>query len=109
MTDQHQDENKLIAERRAKLAQIRENCSANGFPNQFRREAYAADLQEQYGAEEKAALAEQGTVVAIAGRVMAKRGPFLLLQDMTGQIQRAPGLTWTWRVLASVARAMPSA
>ncbi len=87
MTDQHQDENKLIAERRAKLAQIRENCSANGFPNQFRREAYAADLQEQYGAEEKAALAEQGTVVAIAGRVMAKRGPFLLLQDMTGQIQ----------------------
>jgi lysyl-tRNA synthetase class 2 len=87
MTDQHQDENKLIAERRAKLAQIRENCSANGFPNSFRREAYAADLQAQYGAEEKEALAEHGTVVAIAGRVMAKRGPFLLLQDMSGQIQ----------------------
>ncbi|MFT6330920.1 MAG: lysyl-tRNA synthetase class 2, partial [Bermanella sp.] len=37
MSDHQQDENKLIAERRGKLAQIRENCPSNGFPNQFDR------------------------------------------------------------------------
>ena len=35
MTDQIQDENKLIAERRAKLDADRENCGANGHPNGF--------------------------------------------------------------------------
>lgn len=87
MTDQQLDENKLIAERRAKLSAIRENCRANGFPNDFRRENYAEELQAQFGAVEKEALAEQGNKVSVAGRIMAKRGPFLLLQDMTGRIQ----------------------
>ena len=35
------DENKLIAERRGKLEQIRENCPANGHPNTFERTHYA--------------------------------------------------------------------
>ncbi len=87
MTDQQHDENKLIAERRAKLTSIRENCRANGFPNDFRRENYAEELQAQFGEVEKEALAEQGIKVSVAGRIMAKRGPFLLLQDMTGRIQ----------------------
>ena len=87
MTDQQLDENKLIAERRAKLSAIRENCRANGFPNDFRRENYAEELQAQFGEVEKEALAEQGNKVSVAGRIMAKRGPFLLLQDMTGRIQ----------------------
>ncbi len=87
MTDQQHDENKLIAERRAKLTSIRENCRANGFPNEFRRENYAEELQAQFGEVEKEALAEQGNKVSVAGRIMAKRGPFLLLQDMTGRIQ----------------------
>lgn len=87
MTDIQQDENKLIAERRAKLAQIRENCDSNGFPNDFRREFYSADLQAEFGEHEKTALEELGKVVSIAGRILAKRGPFLLLQDMTGRIQ----------------------
>ena len=87
MTDQQHDENKLIAERRAKLTSIRENCRANGFPNDFRRENYAEELQAQFGEVEKEALAEQGNKVSVAGRIMAKRGPFLLLQDMTGRIQ----------------------
>ncbi|QJR79925.1 lysine--tRNA ligase [Alteromonas pelagimontana] len=87
MTDQQLDENKLIAERRAKLRAIRENCRANGFPNAFRRENYAEELQNKFGEQEKEALAEQGNKVSIAGRIMAKRGPFLLLQDMTGRIQ----------------------
>ena len=87
MTDQQLDENKLIAERRAKLNAIRENCRANGFPNSFRRENYAQELQEKYGELDKEALIEQDNKVSIAGRIMAKRGPFLLLQDMTGRIQ----------------------
>lgn len=73
MTDQLQDENKLIAERRAKLDKIRENCKANGHPNDFRRDSLAADLQAKYGELSKEELAEAGHVVAIAGRIMAKR------------------------------------
>ncbi|MCH2056699.1 MAG: lysine--tRNA ligase [Thalassotalea sp.] len=88
MTDQaNQDENKLIAERRGKLAQIRENCPANGHPNKFDRKHYAADLQAAHGEKDKETLEAETDVYSIAGRVMAKRGPFLVLQDMTGRIQ----------------------
>ncbi|MDU0113296.1 lysine--tRNA ligase [Psychrosphaera aquimarina] len=87
MTDQIQDENKLIAERRAKLDAIRANCSANGHPNTFRREHYAEDLQQEFGEKSKEELVEMNQVVSVAGRIMAKRGPFLLLQDMSGRIQ----------------------
>jgi lysyl-tRNA synthetase class 2 len=88
MTDQaNTDENKLIAERRGKLAHIRENCSANGHPNQFQRKHYAADLQAAHGAKDKETLEAETSEYSIAGRVMAKRGPFLVLQDMTGRIQ----------------------
>ncbi|MFT6331484.1 MAG: lysyl-tRNA synthetase class 2 [Bermanella sp.] len=77
----------MIAERRGKLAQIRENCPSNGFPNQFDRKHYAQDLQAAFGDKEKETLAEQANIFSIAGRIMAKRGPFMVLQDMTGQIQ----------------------
>ncbi|EAS42328.1 lysine--tRNA ligase [Photobacterium profundum] len=87
MTDQVQDENKLIAERRAKLEMIRENCNANGHPNDFRRDSLAADLQATFGEKTKPELEEEGHIVAIAGRVMAKRGPFLAIQDVSGRIQ----------------------
>ena len=87
MTDQQTDDNKLIAERRAKLSAIREQCRANGFPNSFRRENYADELQAKFGEFDKETLQEQGNKVSIAGRIMAKRGPFMLLQDMTGRIQ----------------------
>ncbi|GAB2989268.1 lysine--tRNA ligase [Psychrosphaera aestuarii] len=87
MTEQTQDANKLIAERRAKLENIRENCSANAHPNKFRREHYSDDLQQEFGEFEKEKLIEMDTKVSIAGRIMAKRGPFMLLQDMKGRIQ----------------------
>ncbi len=88
MTDQlQQDENKLIAERRAKLDTIRERCKANGHPNDWRREHKAATLQAQYGELSKEELADKGLIVSIAGRVMAKRGPFLAVQDVSGRIQ----------------------
>ena len=87
MTDQTQDENKLIAERRGKLEKIRENCPANGHPNKFDRKHYAADLQAAHGEKDKETLEAESDVYSIAGRLMAKRGPFLVLQDMTGRIQ----------------------
>jgi lysyl-tRNA synthetase class 2 len=87
MTEQVQDENKLIAERRAKLDEIRTKCDSNGFPNQFRREHYAQDVQDAFGDRDKETLAEQDNQISVAGRIMAKRGPFLLLQDMSGRIQ----------------------
>lgn len=87
MTEQVQDENKLIAERRSKLDDIRTRCDSNGFPNQFRREHYAQDVQNEFAELDKETLAETINTITIAGRVMAKRGPFLLLQDMSGRIQ----------------------
>ena len=87
MTDQIQDENKLIAERRAKLDSIRDNCDANGHPNTFRREHYNADLQAEFGEKSKEELETLNHKVNVAGRIMAKRGPFLVLQDMSGRIQ----------------------
>lgn len=92
MTDQNQnaplsqeDENKLIAERRGKLKQIREQ--RNPFPNGFRRDQYCQDLQEQYGDKEKPELEEMGVRVKVAGRVIRNRGAFIVIQDMTGKIQ----------------------
>ena len=82
-----QDENKLIAERRIKLEKIRSNCPANGFPNDFNREHLAADIQAEHGEKTKEELETLQVTYAIAGRVMAKRGPFLVLQDMSGRIQ----------------------
>ena len=82
-----QDENKLIAERRVKLEKIRSNCPANGFPNDFNREHLAADIQAEHGEKTKEELEALQVTYAIAGRVMAKRGPFLVLQDMSGRIQ----------------------
>ncbi len=82
-----QDENKLIAERRVKLEKIRSNCSANGFPNDFNREHLAADIQAEHGEKTKEELEALQVTYAIAGRVMAKRGPFLVIQDSSGRIQ----------------------
>lgn len=67
---QHED-NKLIAERRAKLAALREQ--GNPFPNDFRRDATAADLQAEYGNKSKEELEGLGIKVAIAGRMMLDR------------------------------------
>jgi lysyl-tRNA synthetase class 2 len=88
--EQQQDENKLIAERRAKLATIREQASADNssaFPNDFRREDLAADLQAEYGEQSKDALETLDHQVSVAGRVIRNRGAFMVIQDMSGTIQ----------------------
>ena len=85
MTDQL-DENKLIAERRAKLTALREQ-GGSPFPNDFRPQHSAAELQAGFGEETKAALEELGKVVSIAGRVIRNRGAFIVVQDSSGTIQ----------------------
>jgi lysyl-tRNA synthetase class 2 len=87
MTEQNdgQNENRLIAERRAKLAAIREQRQA--FPNTFRRDSHAEDIERLLGDKDKQELESLNHCVSVAGRIMARRGPFLVLQDMTGRIQ----------------------
>ena len=80
-----QDENKLIAERRAKLDAIREK--RNAFPNDFRRTGEAGHLQREYGESSKQELEALGKHYSVAGRLIRNRGAFLLIQDGTDQIQ----------------------
>jgi lysyl-tRNA synthetase, class II len=83
------DENKLIAERRAKLGAVRAQGSA--YPNDFRRDALAGDLQRAYGERDAAWLAANATRVRVGGRMLVKRvmgkASFAKLGDRTGQIQ----------------------
>ncbi len=86
------DENSLIAERRAKLAALRAQGIA--FPNDFRREHYAGDLQAEFADLEHwtaEALEAAGRTVSLAGRLMAKRvmgkASFAQIQDESGRIQ----------------------
>jgi len=65
------DENHLIAERRAKLAKLRER--GNAFPNDFRRDALAADILTAYGEKSAEALEAAAVRVIVAGRMRAKR------------------------------------
>src|SRR5690554_5129432 len=84
------DENRLIAERRAKLTAQRERAAASGvsaFPNDFRRDSLAGELQAELGEKEKAELETLNRPAAVTGRVMRKRGPFLVIQDPSGTIQ----------------------
>ena len=77
------DDNKLIAERREKLAAIRGQGVA--FPNDFKPKHHAADLQQKFGELPNEELEPQGISVAVAGRMMLKRimgkASFATLQD----------------------------
>ncbi|MDX1400061.1 MAG: lysine--tRNA ligase, partial [Oceanospirillum sp.] len=79
------EENKLIAERRAKLAERREK--GNAFPNTFRRDALASELQAELGDKDKEELETLNRKASVAGRIMRMRGPFIVIQDMSSQIQ----------------------
>lgn len=86
---QPQDENHVIAERRAKLKALRD--AGNAYPNNFTRVELAADLIEKYEAMDRDHLDTNPVVVKIAGRLMLRRTmgklSFGNLQDMSGNIQ----------------------
>ncbi len=89
MTEQIIDENKLIAQRRAKLTELREKGAA--FPNDFRRNTVAGEIMAEYEEKTPEALEELGVRVCVAGRMMSRRvmgkASFAHLQDMSGRIQ----------------------
>ena len=83
------DENQIIAERRAKLRDLR--ALGNPYPNDFRRTHLAADLHRDYDVISNEELEPAATKVMVAGRMMLKRvmgkASFATLQDMSGRIQ----------------------
>ena len=80
-----EEENSLIALRKEKLAA--ERARGQAFPNDFRRDSLAGDLQKQYADSSKDELAEAAIKVKVAGRIMLNRGAFMVIQDMSGRIQ----------------------
>jgi lysyl-tRNA synthetase class 2 len=84
-----QNENRLISDRREKLAKLRERGIA--FPNDFRRDSIAAELHSAYGEHSTESLEAEKPVVHVAGRLMAKRvmgkASFVKIQDRSGQLQ----------------------
>jgi lysyl-tRNA synthetase, class II len=83
------DDNQLVAERRAKLAALRQQGVA--FPNDYRPQHHAADLQQAHRDEPNEQLEPRAVAVRIAGRLMLKRvmgkACFGTLQDGSGRIQ----------------------
>jgi lysyl-tRNA synthetase, class II len=83
------DENHLIAERRAKLAKLRERGIA--FPNDFRRDALAGDILTAYGEKSGEALDAASVRVRVAGRMrtkhVMKKSSFAKIEDSSGLIQ----------------------
>ncbi len=91
MTDKEQtnqapeDENKLIAQRREKLHQIRQRREA--FPNDFDRTDLSENIHRDYGHQDAQELQAAARRVSVAGRIIRTRGPFVVLQDGYGQMQ----------------------
>src|SRR2546425_8449251 len=83
------DENEIIAERRATLAERRKRGAA--FPNDFRREHLAADLHQAWGGKSNEEIEPKAVKATVAGRMMLKRlmgkASFATVQDMSGRIQ----------------------
>jgi len=84
------EDNKLTAQRREKLATLRQQDGV-AFPNDFRRNALAADLHREQGDASGETLEAQPIAVRLAGRLMTKRimgkASFAHLQDMSGRMQ----------------------
>lgn len=78
-----------IAQRRAKLAALRK--AGRPYPNDFKRDALAADLQSRFGEKDNAELTAEPVRVRVAGRMMTCRimgkSAFAHVQDMSGQVQ----------------------
>lgn len=83
------DMNELMAQRRAKLAALRQHGVA--YPNDFRRDALAADLHKEYEHKTESQLESESIRVKIAGRIMTRRlmgkASFVHIKDMSGRMQ----------------------
>ncbi len=88
-TPQDQDENHIIADRRAKLAEWR--ATGKAYPNDFERENISGKIIELYDAKTAEELEANPVEVKVAGRVMLKRvmgkASFITISDVGGRIQ----------------------
>ncbi len=84
-----QDDNKLVAERRRKLAELR--SAGFKFPNSFRRSALAGQLHATYEGYSNETLEAEPIEVQVGGRMLTRRimgkASFATLQDRSGRIQ----------------------
>lgn len=80
-----EDENKLIAQRREKLHQIRQLREA--FPNDFDRTDQSEQIHRAHGCKDVQELQAEARRVSVAGRIIRARGPFVVIQDGYGQLQ----------------------
>ena len=82
-------DNEIVRRRREQLSALREQGDA--YPNDFRRDALAADLRARYGELDQEALEQVETRFSLAGRMMSRRvmgkASFAHLQDSSGPIQ----------------------
>ncbi len=83
------DDNQIIAERRAKLTELRGKGPA--FPNDFKPADRAGALLQMHGEKSREDLQAAEVSVSLAGRMMLKRvqgkASFATIQDATGRIQ----------------------
>ena len=84
------DVNEVLAQRRKKLAQLRNNSQPT-FPNDFHPTMFTHDLHREFGECTTEQLQERHSVVKVAGRIMLNRhmgkASFIQIQDMMGRIQ----------------------
>ncbi len=82
------EENRQIQQRREKLAALRKE--GNPFPNDFRRDALAGELLDQY-ADDVQGLQNRTIRVKVAGRLMSRRvmgkAGFAHIEDAGGRLQ----------------------
>ncbi|GAB4361070.1 MAG: lysine--tRNA ligase [Immundisolibacter sp.] len=85
----HEEDNEQIANRREKLAAWRQ--AGQAYPNDFRRDALAADLLAAHADTSAETLEAQPVPVRLAGRIMTRRlmgkAAFVHLQDGSGRLQ----------------------
>ena len=84
-----EESNEQVIQRRHKLSVLRQNRQA--YPNDFRRNVLAEELQQQFANADEAMLASSTQRFLVAGRMMTRRmmgkASFVHLQDMSGRIQ----------------------
>ena len=84
-----QDENHIIAERRAKLAEWR--ATGKAYPNDFLRENTAGKIAKVYESKSAEELEAAPVEVKVAGRIILKRvmgkASFITISDLSGRIQ----------------------
>ena len=84
------DENEQIAQRKGKLAALRES-SAQAYPNDFKPQHRAAVLHEAYSDLSTEALEARSLPAVLAGRIMFKRpmgkASFFHIRDASGDMQ----------------------